>query len=249
MRGICFAGLVVGVVALNLPVRADDKPADDAAVRDLVKKAIDKAGKQDKLAKLAYHSVAAKGTLDVEGVPVEFTSETEYHLPDKAESKYKLESQGKKVTVVQHINGDHGSIHVNGEEKKLEGAHLAEALEELYDQRVFQLFPLLEAEFKLSALPDETVEGKPASGVKVAHDGRKDISLYFDKESGLLVKAVRQAVDPRSAKEHKREVIFSEAKDAANGPKYPGKMVVYEDGRKVADVTVTDLKVLPEKAK
>jgi hypothetical protein len=243
MRWMCFAGLLAGLVALNLPARADDKPADDKAVRALIEKAVEKSGGKDKLAMLANHVLLAKGTLDVEGVPVEFTAETTYHLPGKAESKLHLETQGKKLDLVQTIDGDHGSAKINGEDKKLEGAHLAEALEEIYGQRVGQLFPLLEdKDFTLSALPEAKVEGKPASGVKVSAKGHKDLELYFDKESGLLVKSVRQTVDPRSMKEHRREIFYTDPKDAAGGPKYAGKMLVLDDGKKVAEVTVTELK-------
>src|SRR5262249_31340150 len=55
--------------------------------------------------------------------------------------------------------------------------------------RVTTLVPLLEDPgFTLTALGEAKVEGRAALGVKVAFKGRPDLSLYFDQESGLLVK-------------------------------------------------------------
>jgi hypothetical protein len=49
----------------------------------------------------------------------------------------------------------------------------------------------------LTALPEENVEGRPAAGVKAACRGQPDVSIWFDKQTGLPVKtAYRVAAGP-----------------------------------------------------
>src|SRR5205807_2410640 len=51
------------------------------------------------------------------------------------------------------------------------------------------LAPLLrDRQFTLAALPEAAVEGRPAVGVKASYPGQPDVSLWFDKETHLLVK-------------------------------------------------------------
>jgi hypothetical protein len=53
---------------------------------------------------------------------------------------------------------------------------------------VWTLAPLLEKDSKLALLPDLEVDGRPAVGLKLSREGRKDISLYFDKDAGRLAR-------------------------------------------------------------
>lgn len=50
------------------------------------------------------------------------------------------------------------------------------------------LVPLLEKDSRLGLLPDVEVAGKPAAGLRLSREGRADLSLYFDKETGRLAR-------------------------------------------------------------
>jgi hypothetical protein len=59
----------------------------------------------------------------------------------------------------------------------------------VHSDRVIRLVDLLrDRGFILTALPDGKVDGRDAQGVKVSYRGQPDVSLYFDRASGLLVK-------------------------------------------------------------
>ena len=80
---------------------------------------------------------------------------------------------------------------------------------------VWTLVPLLDKDSKLSLLPDLEVDGKPAAGLKLNRDGRREISLYFEKESGRLSR-----IDWRAY-----HVTFENWKEH-DGARYPAKAVV-----------------------
>jgi len=77
------------------------------------------------------------------------------------------------------------------------------------------LAPLLEKDSKISLLPDLQVDGKPASGLKLSREGRRDLSLYFDQETGRLAR-----IDWRTY-----HITFENWKEL-DGARYPAKAVV-----------------------
>jgi hypothetical protein len=80
-----------------------------------------------------------------------------------------------------------------------------------YADRVTSLLPLLKDKgFTLTALGEENVEGRPAVGLKVSSKDRPDIHLYFDKESGLLVKYAYRSRSLGTQKEQLHETILSD---------------------------------------
>ncbi len=71
---------------------------------------------------------------------------------------------------------------VSPEELKLMEAGLQEA-------HARSLLPLLrDGKFTLTALPETVLQGRPAVGVKASYPNRPDVSLWFDRETYLLVK-------------------------------------------------------------
>ena len=93
------------------------------------------------------------------------------------------------------------------------------------------------------SLADEVeVDGKPAAGVLVKAAGQRDVTLYFDKESGLLVKAAFKANIPMQG-ETDQEVLFSDYQEQ-NGLKLPRKVVVLQGGRKIVETKVVKVELL-----
>lgn len=87
--------------------------------------------------------------------------------------------------------------------------------EKTYLVWVWSLRPLLEADSKLTPLPDIQVDGKPAAGLKLSRETRPDISLYFFKDTHTLAR-----IDWR-----KYHVFFS-AFTEKDGFKYPSQAFV-----------------------
>jgi len=97
--------------------------------------------------------------------------------------------------------------------------------------------------FDISTLPEIMVEGKPARGVRVRSRGHRDINLYFDKSTYLLVKLSRIFDDPMSGERPNQEWIIKEYQDV-QGIKTIKKFVVFHDGKKYIDAEVIESKYL-----
>src|SRR2546421_176420 len=84
----------------------------------------------------------------------------------------------------------------------------------------------------------ETVYQLPDKYKTVMH-----IEVHFDKDSVLPVKTVRPSIDAETLKEITIEVIYSAIKEF-DGIKWPTKMVVNQDGKKLMEVDITEFKKL-----
>src|SRR5262249_10151362 len=116
---------------------------------------------------------------------------------------------------------------------------IAEVKEDRYVEQVRSLLPLIkDKEFKFEPLGEVKVEDKPAVGVLVKHKGHKDVNLYFDKKSGLLVKVEQTVKDEATDKDIMQETILSDYKEIG-GVKHSMKMVVNREGKKYLDGTMS----------
>src|SRR5262249_34122685 len=102
-----------------------------------------------------------------------------------------------------------------------------------YRHRVRNLLPLLrEPGFELSLLPAITISKQPAQGVRIKSKGHRDIDLYFDKSTGLVVKTESKIAAP-----DKPPVVFeqilSNVRDF-DGLKMATKFTKYENGRQTS---------------
>ncbi len=86
--------------------------------------------------------------------------------------------------------------------------------------RVLRLLPLLrDKDFTLTALGESKVERKDAVGVKVTCKGQPDVSLFFDKANGLLLKhaaRIKQTTTKKVALEETYYSNFREVNDGAS---------------------------------
>jgi hypothetical protein len=237
-NGFLVFGLLVGFAA---PVRADD--AADA--RAIVEKGIKAQGGQEKLAKLSAHTVKFKGTFHGMGQAIPMTGEVLTQGNDKVKIDVEVEAGGMKFRVVNVVAGDKGWTKMGEETKELDKDQLAEGLEQAHSGWVATLVPLTGKEFKLSTVGEIEVDKRKAVGVKAAFKGRRDVDLYFDKETGLLVKAEGRVKDEGSGQEVTEESFPSEYKDV-QGTKQAMKFTVKRDGKLFIEGEATEI-MLAEK--
>jgi hypothetical protein len=105
------------------------------------------------------------------------------------------------------------------------------------------LLPLRQKGTKLRALPRVEIGKKEAVGLNVSRPGRSNAQLYFDVNSGQLLRVnvrVREA-----GLEVSREVDLFDYKDFA-GVSLPTRMTVAQNARKIEEWTVQDYK-FPDK--
>jgi hypothetical protein len=236
MRTCLFASLV-GVLLLTAGARAQE----DA--KAIIVKAIKAHGGEEATSKYLASQTRAKGKIELLG-GLEFTQESSFMLPNKFKEAVEMEVMGQKVRVISVFNGDKITIEANGQEVPVDDKMKEMIKGTTYAMKVGRLVPLIkEKEFELSAIGEVKVDGKAAVGVRVAHKGEKDISLYFNKETGLLAKVEHRTVDPMTGNEITEERIITEY-TKTDGVPTPKKVVVNHDGNKFMEAEILETKRL-----
>src|SRR5207253_5715159 len=142
------------------------------------------------------------------------------------------------------VDGDKGWTQMGGNTTEMTKDQLAEQKESMYASSVRHLTPLTDKAFTLTPLAEIKVNDRPAVGVKVTHKGHRDVKLYFDRESGLLVRSDQIVKDEQTGgKEVTQEAIFSDFK-AVEGIKVPMKVVITREGKKFVESEHQDMKLL-----
>jgi hypothetical protein len=213
-----------------------------AEPREIIDKAIKAHGGAEKLGQKAER-IKTKGRLEIMG-GLAFTSEAAFQLPDKFKETVELNINGQNFTVVTGYNGKDAWITTNGQAVPLPGLK-DEFKEAANAMQVGKLIYLKDKKYELSPLGEVNVNEKPAEGVKVTAKGQRDINLYFDKKSGLLVKVEHQVHDFMANQDVNEERIILEYMDQ-DGNKVPKKVLINRDGKKYLEAEVIEVKELDE---
>jgi len=230
--------LLAGFALILAPVaaRAADEP------KDVIAKAIKAHGGEAVLNKHKASQMKTKGKITLPGVgEVDFTQETSSMLPDKLRDSLTLTIMGNDVTILTIANGDKITIEANG--KEVDGGDAAKAA--LKDAghiiEIGRLVTLKDKKYELSLIGEDKVEGKKVIGLTVKAKGQKDVSVYFDKETGLLAKLEFRGMEPGTGKEVNEERIVTEYGKSKDGTPYPKKVIVKHDGKTFLDAEVTEI--------
>jgi hypothetical protein len=230
-----LAGLFV---AWNAPARAQD-----TAVTAIIQKAIKAHGGEEALNKYKAGTSRSKGRLEV-GTGLDFTQEMTYQLPNQFKEVLEIDVDGKKIPAVTVFNGEKGWVVVNGQFQDIDDKLLTELKEAGNLMRASRLTTLLQDRaFKLSSVGEAKVNGRAALGVRVESKGFRDVNLYFDKDTGLLLKTERRALDVASGQEVNEERVVVEYQKL-EGMQSPKKVVVNRDGKKFMEAEVLEVKLL-----
>jgi len=220
-------------LAAAAPARAGD---DD--VKAVVEKAIKAQGGADEIAKYPAARLTLKGKFyGMGGDGVDFTSTSAVQQPDRSRN----EVTGDQFKFLQVVNGDKGWIKLNDNVQDMDKDQLAEARETLHAGAVQRLVGLTGKDYKLSSLGESKVGDKAAVGVHVERKGRRDVNLFFDKDTGLLLKLETRVKDLMAGKEVTEERLFSDYKKM-DGAQVPQKVVINRDGNKYVESELTDYK-------
>jgi hypothetical protein len=227
------AGLLLGTAA-----RAQEE------ARAVIARAVAAYGGADRLARLGCLRVTTQGTVRLAGADAPFAAETTVQLPGRMRNVLHADLQGQTHTVTQVIDGDRVAVLVDDRAQPLKEPAAAELRELLYAEQVHTLTPLLrDPAYRLSLAGDGPVAGRPAVAVRVASAGHKDVVLWFDRDTALLVKAERRALDADTLRDVAQEEYFSDYRES-DGLRRPRKVVVYKDGKKFMEGEVVTIKYL-----
>lgn len=117
--------------------------------------------------------------------------------------------EGARFTIV--LNGEKSWRSFNGHVQDFDKEDLASLRISDYVDRVTELADLLtDKAFTFAPLADVRVDNRPAHGFKVSSKDHPDISLYFDKETDLLIKYSYRAPQFGGQQEVLHETVLSD---------------------------------------
>jgi len=244
MRRTLLPLLSAGLV---LALAAGARAADDDP-KALIAKAIKAHGGEEALAKYKATQSKTKGKITIPGLgDAEFTQEASAMQPDKAKESMTLEVAGQKVNVVTIMNGDNLTIEVGGNPQPVPDGAKKAVKDAQYTTKVTRLVTLVKdaKDYELSPLGEVKVEGKPAVGVLVKSKGHPDVSLFFDKDTGLISKVEYRTTDASSGKEINEErIVLKYGDKSKEGLAAPKEVVVKRDGETFMKAEVLEWKAL-----
>ena len=244
---------IYGVIAIVMLAGPAFAQGDAKAV---IEKAIAASGGKELLDKFPAAKTKFKGDMSIMGLDITFEG-TSVQAPGQYKLEMVADVMGQKLNVIQIVDG------VKVKTKQTFGgmdlpntageAELDELRFSVVGQEIGQLTPLLAKpkKFTLKAEADEDVGGKPAAvvtvTVKIDDKGEKtkDVKLFFDKESNLLVKTSRKGLTPGDpdGKEAMQESVISDYKKI-DGMMVAMKTTNYIDGKKFMTITSSEHKSL-----
>jgi hypothetical protein len=215
-----------------------------ANARTVIERAIEAQGGEAKVAQLRTMRIKVEGSAElIPGQPMALVVEDIWQMPDRYKSTSILSLGGRKVTQTQTIDGDKGWIQVDGMVQDMPKDALAEMKEQKYAEDLDRISFLKDTGMELSLLDEVKVSGSPAAGVLVKSKGHRDVKLYFDKETGLLLKREHSVLDPASGKMAVQEVVFGDYQEK-DGLKHYKAITAYRDGKKLIEAKVTEIELL-----
>jgi len=233
---ICCSLVTCAMLWTATGVRADDQSA-----KSIIEKGIKALGGAENLGKHKALTFKGKGTFHGTGMPIEYTGEWFVQPPMQMKGQIDADFNGMKLPIIQLLNGDKAWRSMMGNLQELEGDELAESQNEFYEARVATLLVLSEPAFILASLGESKVGDKAAVGVKVSHKDHKDVSLFFDKESGLLLKSARKARDTMAMADVDQETFYSDYQDF-DGIQRAKKRTIKRGGNPYNDMQITEYK-------
>ncbi|HEV7224668.1 MAG TPA: hypothetical protein VGN42_18300 [Pirellulales bacterium] len=223
---------------------------ESAAARKIIDRAIEAAGGREALKRYEKPFYMKRQGKALGGTGWEdFTIKVTTWLPDKLRTDQESTRNGKKMPFGIRFNGEKGfrvpgtrEMDANSlvpETREMDASSLRNTRDLLYSQWLATLLPLDDPQFKLTALDEIMLDGRPAVGVNISCEDRPAVRLHFDKDAMTLVKLSREF----------NGRLFEETYDdfaELDGLIYPKRIVQYANGKKFAEMSTAEFKFLDE---
>jgi hypothetical protein len=175
---------------------------------------------------------------------VQYESFWAFEAPDKFRFDMKGDISGMKIELAFIQNGKQAVEAAMGRKQALQGPKLEETTHSAYQFWVCSLRPLLnDSSFTLTVLGDKEFGGKPVTSVKVSREGNRDVTLHFDKKTGLLAGCSDRIKDEfKQWKEVAQDTEFGDYAKSPSGEMFFRSMTVKRDGKVMLQSTFSDYK-------
>ena len=232
------------LVAMNLLVLCalPSSAGDDKEAAAIIEKSIKAHFPKGMDKKKEAVRTKTKGTIHVMGLKLPYTSESSVQPPGKLKEALELDIMGKKVNVVSVYNGKEAWIRADGKDVKVTDDILAEFQDAAYMLGLMQGVFTKDKKVKYSLSGEVQVKGKPALGMVISREGKKDINLFFDKGTSLIVKVEARKRD--MAGQEVTEERFITEYQAVEGRKVAKKVEILRDGKDYLTAEVTEVHIL-----
>lgn len=196
----------------------------------ILEKAIKAHGDQH-VTKGKLHSWNVEGSMTMMGMDMKYTGEYFFQLPNKFRFDLKMKFGGADVTLTAATNGKTAWEKMGPMLREMEDKKGEEFNHNVQTMKASMLVPLKEKGYMLSTLKDTPkVKGRPTVGISVTKKGVREIRLYFDKESHLLLKSATKVFDEFTNKTVLQEVYFEDYKDEKGGKQF-AKLIIHRGGK------------------
>ena len=236
---------------LTLPVLAivsDSVAEDDAAAArqkamEIIERAIKAQGGDERIAKMQTMARRLKAKVFLpDGKEVPFQLDNVWQMPDRYRSTLTMSINNLPIVRTLIINGDKGWIDINGYAKELTPREMQEFKDQIYAERMCQLAPLRRTDCKFMILDEIKIARRTIQGINIERPGHRDVNLYFDKATGLLVK-MEHVIMGANGLEASQEVYFA-GYTSTRGPKHWRRIAVFNDGVKIFEAEVVRVRYL-----
>src|SRR5207248_10561054 len=164
------------------------------------------------------------------GATCDFTGVTAA-APRKLRVEVNLTVLGRDVKTVQVLNGGEGWMARNDQVRPLSKDELDEEREHLYAGVVSHLVALRDKRYEVAWLGEGDVYGREAVGLRVRRKDRRDVNLYFDKATGLLLRTECLVKDLDSGgRELVVETLYADYRPV-DGVQVAHRFTIRRDGR------------------
>jgi hypothetical protein len=234
VKSLAALGLLCVLALLGRADESDTAAIIDKAVKAHFPKGLD-------MTQLGVRT-KTKGTLHILGMDLDFTQNLSMQMPTKFKDVMELTVMNMNVTVISVYNGKDAWIRSGDTDVPINDDILAEFKDAAYTIGLVQGMFLKDKALKLSSLGEMQIKGKPALGVLVSREGKKDINLYFDKTTGLMAKFEMRKRDLMSGQEVTEERFILEYQDVADR-KVAKKVEVLRDGKALLEAEVLEVQM------
>jgi hypothetical protein len=237
--GLAASILVASLLAASVSRAQAAGEDEDAQARAIIDKAIKAHGGADKLSQFKAVSAKWVGKHRIEnehyGDAVRVVT---YEMPaDKIRFDFEVENpKGSNFAFARVVNGKKGWQGSDRRTRDLNEAEVTQIVDKMYAHWLASVVPLKDVVllkdngFEFSVFGNVPADGKDAVGVLVSCKGRPDVILFFDKETGLVIKSERRAKDAATNREYTAESIYRDHK-AFQGVMWPTIRLDRRDGQ------------------
>jgi hypothetical protein len=230
---------LAALTAIGLPAFAEDK----TTAKEVITKGIEALGGEKMINKFSATVEKSKGTIQVMGMEIAFTSYRQSLSPDKMKQTVNIEVNGQQLAIQQVVNGDQVRMSIGGNDMSPDDDTKTQLIEATVLLRAARLVPLLEGkEFEVKLLDEKAKVGdKEAYVLTVKHKNLRESKLFFDAKTFLVIKLEKEG---RNGQENGKQETFLSDFKKHDGMTLPMKVKILHEGKDFLEAEVVEIKLL-----